>query len=95
MNVNKLLEWYIKFNNIITSFGFKESTVDRCIYQKISRGKFIFLVLYVDHNLLTANDSTIMHETKDFFSDNFEKEMEEASYVIGIQIFYHRSKQAY
>ena len=25
-------EWCIKFNTIITSFDFKENTIDRCIY---------------------------------------------------------------
>jgi len=59
-------QWYIKFNDTITSFGFKEITVDRCIYQKISGSKFIFLVLYVDDILLAANDLGILRETKDF-----------------------------
>ena len=27
-------QWYIKFNDTITSFGFQEITVDRCIYPK-------------------------------------------------------------
>ena len=85
-------QWYIKFNTIITSFGFKENTVDRCIYQKISGSKFIFLVLYVDDILLAVNDLSIMHETKEFLTKNFEmKDMGEASYVIGIEIFRDRS----
>ena len=25
-------QWYLKFNDTITSFGFQENTVDRCIY---------------------------------------------------------------
>ena len=37
--------WYLKFNDTITSFGFHENTVDRCIYRKISGSKFIFLVI--------------------------------------------------
>ena len=53
-------QWYIKFNDTITSFGFEEITVDRCIYQKISGSKFIFLVLYVDDILLAANDLGII-----------------------------------
>jgi len=53
-------QWYIKFNDTITSFGFKEITVDRCIYQKISGSKFIFLVMYVDDILLATNDLGII-----------------------------------
>jgi Reverse transcriptase (RNA-dependent DNA polymerase) len=34
--------WYLKFNNIITSFGFKENIVDRCIYIKVSGSKIFF-----------------------------------------------------
>ena len=41
-------QWYLKFNDIITSFGFKENIVNRCIYLKVSGSKFIFLILYVD-----------------------------------------------
>ena len=48
-------QWYLKFNDTITTFGFKENTVDQCIYLKVSGSKFIFLVLYVDI-LLATND---------------------------------------
>jgi len=53
-------QWYIKFNDTITSFGFKEIIVDRCIYQKISGSKVIFLDMYVDDILLAANDLGII-----------------------------------
>ena len=85
-------QWYLKFNDTITSFGFQENIVDRCIYRKISGSKFIFLVLYVDDILLAANDLGILYETKSFLSKNFEmKDMGEASYVIGISISRKRS----
>ena len=35
-------QWYIKFNDTIISFGFKENTFDRCIYMKVSGRNFIF-----------------------------------------------------
>ena len=38
-------QWYLKFNNIIVSFGFKENIVDRCIYLKVSGSKVMFLIL--------------------------------------------------
>ena len=66
--------------------------MDRCIYQKMSGRKFIFLVLYVGDILLVANDLGIFYETKDYLSKNFEmKDMGDASYVIGIEIFCDRS----
>ncbi|KAL0533145.1 hypothetical protein IC582_030360 [Cucumis melo] len=85
-------QWYLKFNDTITSFGFKENIVDRCIYLKISGSKFIILVLYVDDILLATNDFGLLCQTKEFLSKNFEmKDMSEASYVIGIEIFRDRT----
>ena len=86
-------QWYLKFNNTIVSYGFVENTVDRCIYMKVSGSKFIILVLYVDDILLAANDVGLLHDVKKFLSNNFEmKDMGEASYVIGIEIFRNRSQ---
>ncbi|GJV69663.1 retrovirus-related pol polyprotein from transposon TNT 1-94 [Tanacetum coccineum] len=85
--------WYIKFNDTITSFGFEEIIVDRCIYRKISGSKFIFLVLYVDDILLATNDFGLLHKSKGYLSKNFEmKDMGEASYMTGISIFRDVSK---
>jgi len=81
-------QWYLKFNGTIVSFGFNENTVDWCIYLKVSGSEVIFLILYVDDILLATNDLGLLHETKKFLSSNFEmKNMGEASYVIGIEIF--------
>jgi len=81
-------QWYLKFNDTIVSFGFEENTVDRCIYLKVSGSKVIFLILYVDDILLATNDLGVFHETKKFLSSKFEmKDMGDANYVIGIEIF--------
>nr|CAN81610.1 hypothetical protein VITISV_003346 [Vitis vinifera] len=45
-------QWYLKFDRIITQNGFKENTVDRCIYLRVNGSSYIFLVLYVDDILL-------------------------------------------
>jgi len=83
-------QWYLKFNDTIVSFGFKENIVDRCIYLKVSGSKFIILILYVDDILL---DLGLLSGTKRFLSNNFEmKDMSEAYYVIGIEIFHDRSQ---
>ena len=83
----------MKFNDIIVSFEFKEYTIDRCIYLKVSESKIIFLSLYVDDILLPINDLGLLHETKKFISSNFEmKDMGETSYVIGIKIYQNRSQ---
>jgi hypothetical protein len=85
-------QWYLKFNDTITSFGFKENIVDQCIYLKVSGSKFLFLILYVDDILLASSDLGLLHETNEFLSKNFKmKDMGEATYVIGIEIFRDRS----
>lgn len=43
--------------------------------------------------MLASSDLGLLHETKKFLSKNFEmKDMGEASYVIGIEIFRDRSR---
>jgi hypothetical protein len=81
-------QWYLKFNDTITSFRFRENTVDRCIYQKVTGSKFIFFIFYVDDILLASSDLGLLHETKKFLSKNFEmKDMDKTTYVIRIEIF--------
>jgi hypothetical protein len=85
-------QWYIKFHKVNTSYGFVENFVDQCIYLKVSGSKVIFLVLYVDDILLASNDLGLLHDTKQFLSQNFEiKDLDEVSYVIGIEI--HRDRK--
>jgi len=59
-------QWYLKFNDIIVSFGFKENIVDRCIYLRVSGSKFIFLILYVDDILLATNGLDLLSRLRDF-----------------------------
>ena len=69
---------------------------EQVIYIEISTGsKFIILVLYTDDTLLTTSDLSLLHETKDYFIENFKmKDMgkDEASFVLGIEIFRDRSR---
>jgi len=59
---------------------------------KVSGSKFIFLILYVDDILLATHDLGLLSETNKFLFNNFKmKDMGEAYYVIGIEIFRDRS----
>jgi len=62
-------QWYFKFHQVISSFGFEANQVDDYLYQKFSGSKYIFLVLYVDDILLASNDIGLLHETKKFLTD--------------------------
>uniref|UniRef100_A0A2N9I4J9 Integrase catalytic domain-containing protein n=1 Tax=Fagus sylvatica TaxID=28930 RepID=A0A2N9I4J9_FAGSY len=86
-------QWYLKFDEIVTSLGFIENKIDQCIYLKISGSKFIFLVLYVDDVLLASSDLNLLHETKQHLSKTFDmKDLGEASFVLGIEIHRDRSR---
>jgi hypothetical protein len=85
-------EWYLKFDETIRSFDFKENEEDNCIYAKFRSRKFIFLILYVDDILLASSDVSLLLETKRFFSSNFDmKDLGEASFVLEIKI--HRDRR--
>ena len=97
------MQWYLKFDEVATTNGFKENIFNQCIYMKISERKYIFLVLYVDDILLAANDTDMLVEIKQLLSSHFDmKDLGEASYVLFIQILRDRpsgimrlSQQAY
>ena len=61
-------QWYYKFHQVITSYGFEENAVDYYVYHKFSGSKYSFLVLYVNDILLTSNDISFLQETKKFLT---------------------------
>jgi hypothetical protein len=80
-------QWYLKFDETIRSFGFKENEEDNCIYAKLRSGKFIFLILYVDDILLASSDVSLPLKNKRFLSSNFDmKDLGEASFILEIEI---------
>jgi hypothetical protein len=84
---------YLKFDETIRKFGFKENEEDNCIYAKFKNENFIFLVLYMDDILLASSDIHLLLELKDFLSSHFDmKDLGEASYVLGIEIHQDRKK---
>jgi hypothetical protein len=86
-------QWYLKFDETIRSFGFKENEEDNCIYAKFRNEKFIFLIWYVNDILLASNDARLLLETKRFLSSNFDmKDLGEVSFILGIEIHRDRRK---
>ena len=62
---------YLKFDEVVTTDGFKENIFDQCIYMKVSGSKYIFLVLYVHDILLASNDIGLLVETKQILFSHF------------------------
>jgi hypothetical protein len=86
-------QWYLKFDETIKKFSFKQNEEDNCIYAKFKNGKFSFLILYVDDILLASSDANLLLETKKFLSSKFDtKDLGEASFVLVIEIHRDRKK---
>ena len=80
-------QWYYKFYQVITSYGFEENAVDDCVYHKFSGSKYLFLVLYVDDTLLAISDIGFLQEIKKNLTKFFEmKDLSKTSFVLGIKI---------
>jgi hypothetical protein len=62
-------QWYIKFDQTIRKFGFEENKEDNCIYAKFRKGKYIFLVLYVDDILLASEREMCPWAISKYFGD--------------------------
>jgi hypothetical protein len=84
-------QWYLKFDETIRNFGFKENEKNNYIYEKFRNKKFIFLILYVDDILLASSYVSLLLETKRFLSSNFDmKDLGVASSILGIEIHQDR-----
>ena len=83
--------WNIRFDETVKSFGFEQSIDEPCVYKLIHEGKVVFLVLYVDDILLIGNDVGKLSEVKIWLAKQFDmKDLGEAAYILGIQIFRDR-----
>ena len=64
------------------------------MYKKTSGSVIFFLVLYVDDILLIGNDISMLQSVKVWLSKQFSmKDLEEASYILGIKIYRDRSRR--
>ena len=80
-------QWYLKFDETIRKFGFKENEEDNCIYAKFKNEKFIFLILRVDDTLLLVKMLICYWKPRSFLSSCFNmNDLGEASFVLGIEV---------
>ena len=78
---------------MVKEFGFIRNDEESCVYKKISRSAKAFLILYVDDILLIGNDVNFLSEIKESLKKSFSmKDLGEAAYVLGIQIYRDRSR---
>ena len=64
------------------------------MYKKTSESAIIFLILYVDDILLIENNISMLQSIKTWLSQKFfMKDLDEASYILGIKIYRDRLKR--
>ena len=86
--------WNIRFDEAIRSYDFVKNEDEPCVYRKVSGSAISFLVLYVDDILIIGNDIGMLSTIKAWLSRHFSmKDLGEASYILGIQIYRDRSKK--
>ena len=67
---------------------------DHCVYIKKYKDKYALLSLYVDDILIARNDLEFVQTIKRWLSSTFEmKDMEYASYILGVKIYRSRSNR--
>ncbi|KAJ0920711.1 putative phosphoglycerate kinase [Helianthus annuus] len=66
-------QWYKRFDEYIVGSGFSRSPYDSCVYHReYDRGKFVYLLLYVDDMLITCESKSQIEETKQLLMREFE-----------------------
>ena len=86
--------WNIRFDEVVTGFGFIKSEEDSCLYKKLSGSSIVFLILYVDDKLLIGNDVSMLNSVKESLNGKFSmKDLGEAVYILGVKIYKDRSRR--
>ena len=86
--------WNLHFGEAVKEFGFMKNEDEPCVYKKVSGSAIVFLVLYVDDILLIGNDIPTLQSVKSWFGKCFSmKDLGEATYIVGINIYRDRSQR--
>ncbi|KAL0549956.1 hypothetical protein IC582_014451 [Cucumis melo] len=86
--------WNIKFDTAIKSYGFEQNVDEPCVYKRIINSTVAFLGLYIDDILLIGNDVGHLTDIKKWLTTQFQmKDLENAQYVLGIQIVRNRKNK--
>ena len=88
-------QWYKKFDSFMVSINFSRSNYDSCVYfKKLSSGKFIYLLLYVDDMLIAASNMEEIVKLKEQLGSAFEmKDLGAAKRILGMEISRDRSNR--
>ncbi|KAG8493216.1 hypothetical protein CXB51_010581 [Gossypium anomalum] len=85
-------QWYKRFDSFMTSYDFKRSSFDSCVYcKKNSDSSFVYLLLSVDDMLIVTKDKGEIRKVKAQLSEEFEmKDLGPAKKILGMEILRDR-----
>ncbi|CAM8920282.1 unnamed protein product [Rhodiola kirilowii] len=80
-------QWFAKFSEAITDFGFQRSQNDYSLFTMEKDGAFILLLVYVDDVIITGTSSTLISEVKQYIHDKFRiKDLGLLKYFLGLEV---------
>jgi len=81
-------QWYKSFDSFIRGKRYTRSHYDPCVYyNKLPRGEYIYLLLYIDDMLIDSKRRSAIDKLKKNLSSEFEmKDLGEAKNVLGMEI---------
>lgn len=80
--------WNKTFSEFLTSYGFKQSIADSCVFKGIFQGKKVLLILYVDDALLFCEEKEVLIKIVEDLRNNFETTVCETGNFVGMEIEY-------
>ena len=86
--------WNIRFDGVIKVFGFIQSLLETCIYNKVSGSATTFLISICEWHIVDPKWCKISGKHKGLFERSFSKEdLDKAAYILGIKIHRDRSRR--
>lgn len=64
--------WNSRFHEFITTFGFRRSEIDNCLYIATIAGQSVFLIIYVDDILIACHSLNVIAKLKGKLKAEFE-----------------------
>ena len=80
--------WFSRFSSVVQEFGMIRSAADHFVfYHYSSTGQCIYLIVYVDDNIITGSDQDGIQKIKQHFFSHFQtKNLGKLKYFLGIEI---------
>ncbi|CAM8971500.1 unnamed protein product [Rhodiola kirilowii] len=80
-------QWFAKFSEAITEFGFQRSQNDYSLFTMKKNGDFLILLVYVDDVIITGTSHNLISEVKQYIHDKFRiKDLGLLKYFLGLEV---------